>query len=110
MHEIGSKVGFIRSDEKGAIIEGEGILQALFLQDGRVMAQVKNSTGAWNVFAGCLDPDEKMREDFTAGMIRVQQLTDEGNGEIKKTQARYQELVDDVYDRLLGVPNAGTDA
>jgi len=104
---LGDKVSFIRADEKGNIIEGCGVVVARYMRDGRELVQVKGVESSHNVFLACVNPSDEFKAAFTAGMIQVQQLTDEGNAKVRELVADYNERVEVVYDGLLGARMEG---
>lgn len=105
MHQLGEKYSYLRVSENGEVSECVGILKAVFLQDGREMAQFRDceTSTVHNVYAHGIDYTSEVLSEFRDVFGKIQRLTDDGNSEIKKVQAYYQERVDDLYDAMLGV-------
>lgn len=101
--KIGSIVDFTRTDEKGAIHSGKGTVQAIFVDvDGRLKCRVREGQNAWNVEASLINASPDHVAAYSAALVEVQRLTDEGNKLVRETVDSYNARVDEAYAAVLG--------
>lgn len=100
--QIGSIVDYARPDQKGDIHTGKGTLVAYFLNEGRLMAQVKDGETAWNCEYPMINASPEKVAEYDAAIKRVQAITLEGNEKVKDVVSVFNAEVDSVYEAVLG--------
>jgi mevalonate kinase len=103
--EIGKSVKYLRADDKGNIFRGFGIVRAIFLDpNDRVQVQVRDGDNAWNIDFFCINPTDETLQEYQEMIADVQRLTDEGNALVKEIVEKYNDLVKQAYDVIIGEP------
>ena len=103
--QIGTSVSYLRADDDGQVHQGNGIVQAVFLDPNkRIQAQVRDGEEAWNVDLFCINPNDDTRKAYAKLIKEVQGLTDEGNKLVQKTVSEYNDKVKAAYDAVIGEP------
>lgn len=101
--KIGQSVAYARADEKGQVHQGKGKVSAIFVGvDKRLMVQVRDGENAWNVDLAMIDPSPDQVDRYSAAIVEVQRLTDEGNAKVKATVDAFNADVEAVYKSVLG--------
>lgn len=102
---IGSQATYIRSNEKGEVFTGAGVVQAIFIDPRRrLMVQIKDGENAYNVDFATINKDKDFEKEYKAAIKEVAKITKEGNELVQKTVSSYNAEVDSVYDKVLGAP------
>ena len=105
--ELGTKARYMRATPEGEIIEGVGIVKAIFLDPRkRLMVQVVDidTAASWNVdFIGINYADD-MHEKYARVIEGVTDITLEGNKLVQETVKGYNEQVEELYTSVLGAP------
>lgn len=102
---LGTKVKYLRADEKGKIFDGEGNVCAIYLDPNkRVMVQVKDGDNAYNVDFFGLNPTADTRKAYEKVIKEVTKITESGNKLVEKTVSEHNDKVSDAYTATLGAP------
>lgn len=102
---LGKLVKYIRADEAGELHEGEGSVQAVFLDPrNRAMVRVKDGEHDFNVDLMAINPDKAIFAAYDDLHKRVKEVSEEGNELVKVTVECYNAKVEDIYSELLGEP------
>lgn len=102
---LGEKVTYLKADEKGEVTNGEGIVQAVFLDPNRrVMVQVKDGEHAFNVDIFGINWTQATFNAYVDIIKNVVTVTEEGNELVKKTVSEYNEKVEALYNDAFGKP------
>lgn len=108
---IGSVVSYIRQGSNGQPVEGSGVVQGIILDPNkRLMVHLGTDetdpeTGnklRQNVHVSCLFPSDDFKASFKATLEAAQKLGEEGNGEVKKVVAEYNQRVSEAQAPVLG--------
>lgn len=101
--ELGSTVHYARADQAGAVHQGAGKVQAIFVHaDRRPMVQVRDGDTAWNIDLAMINPTPEKVAEYSSAIMEIKELEDRGNGLVKETIASFNAKVDEVYVRVLG--------
>jgi tripartite-type tricarboxylate transporter receptor subunit TctC len=114
---IGQKVRYVRQDPTtGKSVTGEGQIRSIAVDpDKKLVAFLEGDVERPNekgelvttkekflVYVSCLNPSEEFIDKFTAGMNKVLEIAQEGNGKSQEIVAEYNQKVDQVKNEFLG--------
>lgn len=108
---IGSKVSYVRQNERSQMVEGTGIVQAIVLDPSkRLMVHLETDEldpetqqkTRKNVHVACLFPSDEFKAQFKATTEAVIALGDEGNTKSRDIVAEYNQRVDAAFSLVLG--------
>ena len=108
--DIGTKVNFIRRTKEDAVVNGRGIIKAIFLDpNNHKSAQViyKNEEGkeeTQNILWQAINPTLEFEKAFTELVAQVSEIAKEGNAKVQEVVAEYNKKVEDAETALLGQP------
>lgn len=106
--KLGTKQSYIKITPENETIEGSGIVKAIFFDpSGREMAQVEDGENIHNVDLITLSASENTKKRYIDTMNEVRRLSEEGNKLAQEVVSKYNSLVEDEYNKLLGKPYAG---
>lgn len=107
---LGSKVSYVRYNEKQELDQGEAFVIAISLNhDKRIMTLLTKEPGnhqapKFNVDINLLNPSAEAVEKFVTNTNTIKALSEEGNGKVKELVAEYNQKVDAQYAEILSVP------
>lgn len=106
MYELGTKVDYIRQDtEKQELVKSEGIIKGIFLSpENRVLVNIKDGDSSYNVDYNAVNYTEEFENVYNDVLIKVKKVSKEGNDKVQELVSEYNDLVDEMYNTILGEP------
>lgn len=109
---LGDTVTYIRHCSEG-VKEGTGIMKGIGLDpDNRVICNIQSSTETdkegntviFNTFERAVNPSDDFRKSFTTLVKKIGNITEKGNGDIKRLVDKSNKEIDKLHNELLGPP------
>lgn len=102
--QIGDKVTYIRHSKDG-VSEGEAKIKGIGLDgESRAIVLLVEGDNSFNTYTACVNPTEDFKEQFTAMVTELEELSKEGNDKAKAIVEQYNGKISVMRDALIGSP------
>lgn len=107
--ELGQTVKFVRVDENGTTVEGEGIVGGIFIGPDkrpvvRVVETVGESKNPWNIDMPAINPTDEEKAAYVDHVAKIRKFADDTNAAHKQAVQDANAEIERMNTEFMGAP------